>query len=486
MSALSAAVYDSLNATSAKAYADIGALYVTPTPPKWQGLQFYGGNPLCLEGSSPSSFVLTSFLIADDCSVTTSAYLFIEPTAMVMALALVNDSVASICETSTWCSGSLTPAAALAAAVPLDEQLVMGAASAVALLNVSLMQFALDATTWRLLLQPLLDSSSFAFYGWVILFEWVRGEREVISFQGDNGTLVLISDIYDTRLRTPSSAGLQRSSIGVSYMLVYANLLLASITMIALLAATLTRDMVVVTNVLAFSRVAGSTWLGRPLLLLRGATAIVLLSSSSTVVKRPFNVFAQLTLDARPLFMTLLFAWEATWVGYALHELLLPCSVANVRTIGMLATGLGWLCMVLVDVTWPVLATATVSRSCSGDYSAVVCDSIVVELGNFHRILLLGSLACGFVLCFSLLQPYLKTTRHPPVLWRDARLSMVGHAFLAPQLDLVARLSSGLIPLSNQSVLDLKLWRLLNTSPTVTLPSSPAAARTSDSPKPSW
>ncbi|EQC28289.1 hypothetical protein SDRG_13970 [Saprolegnia diclina VS20] len=405
---------------------------------------------------------------------------------MVMALALVNDSVASICaqETSTWCNESIADAAVVAPSVLVDHHLVSEAATAIVSLNVSLLQFASRASSprWSLLLQPLLEPS-FVYFSWIILFEWVRGEREVVSFEGDNGTLVLVSDIYDATSSTPSNAVLGRSSIGVYYILLYANLVLATVTAITLLSSALSLNGISIINVLAFTRVAGSTWIGRPLLLLRGVSALVLLSSGDAALVRRFNVHTQLTVPARSLVETFLFAWEATWVGYVVHELLLPLQAHDARFVGALTTMLHWLCMVVVDVASPVSVTATVTRSCvtHNVYYDFVCESVVVALGSTHRLTFLCALECALVPVLWLLLHLGRRSRNVYTYRVDARLSIVGQAFLlqGPPLDPVARLSSGLVALWRQGLLDLKLWRLLDTSPTTSLvmPMSSSVAR---------
>ncbi|KDO16484.1 hypothetical protein SPRG_17993, partial [Saprolegnia parasitica CBS 223.65] len=66
---------------------------------------------------------------------------------------------------------------------------------------------------YTLLIQPLLEAE-FAFYGWALLLDWVYGRREVVSFEGDDLTLVLISDAYDVTPSTSTGATLGTATIG--------------------------------------------------------------------------------------------------------------------------------------------------------------------------------------------------------------------------------------------------------------------------------
>ncbi|EQC33781.1 hypothetical protein SDRG_08466, partial [Saprolegnia diclina VS20] len=66
-------------------------------------------------------------------------------------------------------------------------------------LNIELMIFAkVNASApLGLLHTNILDPSEvgFGFFAWTYLYDWVVGNREVISFQGDSGTLTVLTDI---------------------------------------------------------------------------------------------------------------------------------------------------------------------------------------------------------------------------------------------------------------------------------------------------
>ncbi|EQC27632.1 hypothetical protein SDRG_14543 [Saprolegnia diclina VS20] len=280
---VSAALYESLNSASPTTYATLRTLTVAPIPPAWKQYVYYGGNLMC-SYDTPQTFLQPPFTTTDACDVQTLWTVSVAPLAMVSALSLVSDSIESICAlgTSDACTPFLQQAKTLALRT-LNQTLVQDAVTAVRALDVSVIQAASDVTetNYTLLRQPLLDQSPFAFYGWVLLFDWVVGVREVVSFEGDNGTLVLISDDYDTTAQTsPASSVLSRASITVYYLVVYSTLVLGALVLVCTVGLCSHRRPVHRASIAYFYRVASSTWLGRPLVLLRGTTAMLLLSSA--------------------------------------------------------------------------------------------------------------------------------------------------------------------------------------------------------------
>ncbi|EQC28288.1 hypothetical protein SDRG_13969 [Saprolegnia diclina VS20] len=482
---LISAFHDTLNASSAALYSALdGALVVTPVPPAWpSNLLVYGGSPFCTY-LEPQTYVQAPFTSTDDCTRSSQWTVRIPRRSLVLALALVNDSIDVICAqqslTSTICAKTLLAAKELAPRGHRDSTLLQNATAAVAALNISVMQFASDVSqaNYSLLLQPLLQPP-FAFYGWILLLDWIAGIREVISLQGDNGTLVLISDAYDTTSTTPTSAVIGSSTLGLYYLVAYSVVALGAVALATLVVSTVSHHDVTGTNFFVFNRVAGSTWLGRPLLLLRGGSAILLLSSAPISLTQPYGVFVQLALPRHSIWETSIMAWEATWVSYVLHEVVLPLRYQNACFLAILGTALAWLCTVIIDVAWPLTVTTSVDRECSiaEAYYTMLCASAVVQTGHRQRLLLLSAVQCLGLPCLWLFNWAKCKNRQSPSL-KDARLPFVGQVFLASRHDAAAQLASGLIPLGPWLFLDLKLWRLLITSPSVAIigPFEPHAA----------
>ncbi|KAF0696424.1 Aste57867_12842 [Aphanomyces stellatus] len=66
-------------------------------------------------------------------------------------------------------------------------------------LNISLMQYVSQNDLYSVLYKPLLDTKdpNWSFYGWLHLLDWLQGTREVVSFEGDANTFVLVSKQYE-------------------------------------------------------------------------------------------------------------------------------------------------------------------------------------------------------------------------------------------------------------------------------------------------
>ncbi|KDO25728.1 hypothetical protein SPRG_09027 [Saprolegnia parasitica CBS 223.65] len=436
VSILSASIYGSLNSTTAAMYNALPTLRLAPMPLAWTSgpYVFYGGSPLCTYGKA-QAYLLPPFSMHDRCVVQAPWTISLPPISMIAALVLVNDTVDSICalQSSETCSSVLSRLESFRGweLSSLHAHHVRDAAAAVANLDVSIIQLASDVDgNYTLLIQPLLETA-FAFYGWALLLDWVHGRREVVSFEGDDLTLVLISDAYDVTPSTSTGATLGTATIGVYYALVYACALLGAVTVVTILWATYARNTLTSINLFAFNRVAGSTWLGRPLLLLRGMSAILLLSSAPIDVTRSHDVFMQLALPRRSVLETLLLAWEATWISYVLHELLLPLDAGRAFFIGSASTGLAVLGISVMELGWPTAVVAAIDRP--------------AKTGDPKRLVLLLWIPCVLFVPLWLL------------------LSGVGRAFLAcnPALDGVGRVASGLFRLQSYYTFDLKLWRVL-------------------------
>ena len=72
------------------------------------------------------------------------------------------------------------------------------------------------------------------------MYDWVEGRREVVSFEGDRGKLVLISDLVDPLLNTPRETDIPFS------MAYYLHLGVQYVTVMITLVAVLTLFYVVV------------------------------------------------------------------------------------------------------------------------------------------------------------------------------------------------------------------------------------------------
>ncbi|KAF0713821.1 hypothetical protein As57867_004184, partial [Aphanomyces stellatus] len=194
----------------------------TMAPREWNGdnMTYYGGNPLCFSGL-PRSYVQQSFGYDDACSEphppmtlvssTTNIMLAIFLQAKTTTFAATTQSfltqVSDICglnqdnSTIASCNVALVSAytafqAWSTASVPsIPTSLV----SDILPLNISLMQYVSQNDLYSVLRKPLLDTTdpNWSFYGWLHLLDWLQGTREVVSFEGDANTFVLVSKQYE-------------------------------------------------------------------------------------------------------------------------------------------------------------------------------------------------------------------------------------------------------------------------------------------------
>ncbi|EQC26435.1 hypothetical protein SDRG_15716 [Saprolegnia diclina VS20] len=110
-------------------------------------------------------------------------------------------------------------------------------------LNIGLMQYATAANgSWVVLQQPLLEPS-FAFFGWVFLFDWVLGNREVVP-----------------QLYTTGTQPLQTATQILYYLVVATSIVLVTVGGIVLIYAVKSRFRFNGVNLFFFNRIAGASF----------------------------------------------------------------------------------------------------------------------------------------------------------------------------------------------------------------------------------
>ncbi|RHY11236.1 hypothetical protein DYB25_000769 [Aphanomyces astaci] len=104
---------------------------------------------------------------------------------------------------------------------------------------------------------------------------WVLGQREVVSIEGDVGTLVLrsvsasVTDTLPNPLDVPQNVALYSRAVCI-----YITSMLSFVVILASLAVIASVSCVEVCNVLVLPRVVGIVWTGRPLLFARSVVAL--------------------------------------------------------------------------------------------------------------------------------------------------------------------------------------------------------------------
>ncbi|OQR82372.1 hypothetical protein ACHHYP_16161 [Achlya hypogyna] len=453
-------------------------LQLHPTPPTWRNEStrlFYGGSMLCLGGSA-FSYVQAPFSALTTCEKQSPLTVSLTSRALLFSLAVLPSEAATICalQTLTSCTPHVDGAIALLQKYPLATDgwasAVAKATAAVAQLNISLIQYATDEAqlAWSLLWLPVLEPS-WAFYGWNMLLEWVDGAREVVAFEGDAATLVLVSDTYTTMASEPSATSLSHATTAVYYLVFYSTGLLGLLVVGTTVIAFVDRLKFQPGNLVHFYRVAGSTWLGRPLLFIRGCTALLLLGTAPIAIASTQGT-ASIELPTRPLFESMLLAWEATWITYVLQELLLPFDPQGVHAAGYISTAVAWATTVLLTTFDSCSVVSAVDRQCSGMTPHITCTSVRIQVGSANRVLQLLVVQTLVVPVVVVVASHVhRHDGHRTASHGGISVSGVGHCFLVPlkpgaPLDPVAKLLSGLIQCTFRGrsyTFDTKLWTLV-------------------------
>ncbi|KAF0696460.1 hypothetical protein As57867_012733, partial [Aphanomyces stellatus] len=176
-----------------------------PTPPSWASQpnsSFYGGSPLCLL-NAPQPYIQQTFSFYDVCDYQLPFTVTVDWKAGVFASLANTISTAATCGLQTaslacfdhW-QTIVNTSTTLMESSSLNIAMWHVAAADVKALNASIIQYTTseaDPTTWRLLHQPLLQDAAWAPFGWALLYDWVQSKREVVSFEGDVSTIVLMS-----------------------------------------------------------------------------------------------------------------------------------------------------------------------------------------------------------------------------------------------------------------------------------------------------
>ncbi|KAF0685284.1 Aste57867_22790 [Aphanomyces stellatus] len=473
---------------------------LVPTPTAWLDPTrlYYGGNPMCLFGG-PQPFVQETFGFNDACLSQLPLTVSLTPMSSVFAALVLGSSL----DVDATCALTAPPVAScddtLVAVVQVTRDmatvataltpLVQSAADAIASTTVSLMQFATasDGTNWTVLRHPLLQDQEWAFFGWTFVYDWVQGKREVVSFEGDVSSLVLVSTAYSPHLVASSATAVCAATKYIYYLVVYVSAVLTLVAMACLLCAIIAvRGSVHAPNLMWFNRVVGSIWIGRPLLVVRGVTAMLLLSTSPLQPTQSNPSFlTRFTLIPRAWPETLIVAGEATWTLYVVHDFLTVVNVFGLTTTscGPVSSWLAWAVLAGLDMLCPVQPTVTLHRQCTAldmDQS-IDCSSGRLSIGSVDRLVLVVAVqVAALVLSIGIMWGYRHKSRCVVEQYGQQPRHVLGVAavYLAPMpkvmgdgphmlwsMDKVSCLMAGLVVLEwpgnfQTYTFDVKVWAL--------------------------
>ncbi|OQR99901.1 hypothetical protein ACHHYP_03994 [Achlya hypogyna] len=454
------------NSTARSAMEGIGDFTLTPTPAMWvdPSLMFSGGNPMCGFGT-PLPFVQQTFSFDDVCGsqlpLTVEWNAFNSLFARHVLGTVVNDSICALCPTAQQheCSRAFAATAHIRADVPLNQSMV----SEVATLNLGVMQFVQSFYDGDVIQHQKLLEPTWAFFGVMMLYDWALGIREALVITGDVSQLSIISAAYTPLANT---APLPPPGLG-PYLLLLSTIVTYTLTTVAVGAIVLwlyrgNRASPWQT----FWPVAGSVWVSRNILAVRGCMAIVCLGSVPLQTTLT-SAFARLNVGARPWLQSCVLAGESLWFSFFLHDLWLPYTYTTVEWSAPVFGVITWLVVVAIDMLAPPALTASINRSCDAETMDYLrCSSGHVVIGSWARVLVLGAVhVAGLTAC--LLWTWIHRRRSNVVSYPHLALPLVAATRGSQSLNDVAAWMAGLVVISYRGtdyLFDVKLWRLVNLS----------------------
>ncbi|KAF0685864.1 Aste57867_22301 [Aphanomyces stellatus] len=260
-------------------------------------------------------------------------------------------------------------------------------------LNVSILQYVQQnaSSPVQLMTFPLFDPTdpSFFYWSWLYALEWATSDREVVTFQGDVGTINVI-----TECAMPVYQPVQTHELPTIFSLYarsavqYVTGVLLSIVLGVLLYTVWCRGRVNGLNLFLVNRVAGVVWVGRPLLLLRGITALALLSTASLELTLTHSLVTGFVVPTVPWYKVVLSGGEATWLVYILDDLLMAWTKEHTQLHSSWDALLVWAVVGVFTQAQPVVHSASIDPTCQIDEMdfQLVCASGRVTIGQVTRL----------------------------------------------------------------------------------------------------
>ncbi|OQR96660.1 hypothetical protein THRCLA_07201 [Thraustotheca clavata] len=400
------------SATFRAAYnAIVGAsLDIVPLGWRTPGSVHYGGSPMCPFGGG-TTFVQPQFSWDDSCSSELKATFKVTPEIILFGIGVPDTSTAaSVCTLAQTTSASCTTIAnaaitawnTLALADPTRANTISTLSIAVTndvkAMNIEIVQNSKVQGNYTVLHQAILSSSAYDVFGWMELMDWVHGYREVVSFQGDVATFVLMSEPVAPRqfMALPLEVP-QASSVYLWAISIFTTIGLVGVSILTFLYILMDRLEFDTRQLFFFNRIVGPVWVGRPLLLVRAFTALLALSTAPVdfVVTDGLSRFQYAT---RSWFDSLILTAEGTWLTYVVNDFLLVVTGELSILYAPLSSLSVWIITLVWDLAAPVQVTASLKRNCTRtnfDHQ-VACTSGSVAIGSSTRLLsfIIVNIAC--------------------------------------------------------------------------------------------
>ncbi|KAF0691140.1 Aste57867_17564 [Aphanomyces stellatus] len=472
------------NATALQTFRKMDGISLTPFPPAFSGpdMAYYGGNLLCLF-NPPTPYPQTMIAFDDSCTQQLPFTILASNIALLFALfasgATNAISICSLQGANNDCLQSLHQVQQMLVQFALNNVTPLRALKTQAAIDtpsIQWTQYAQDATgNWLLLQQPLLDSdTNWSFYGWLAIFDWMEGTREVIRLEGDASTIVVISEVCPV-FSLPTGTTSQQSGPRMFFSLVvYTSIMCICISLVLAIYAILARFQIAGENLFAFNRVAGVIWVGRPLLVLRGLTAILVLSTSQTQLVSELG-YTKFISSPRSVWETMIIAGETTWLTYCANDAFIIFNTGLTKVAAPVASFFTWTTILILETKSPIKLVAVLDRGCdtgTSDFEVLYCQSGQVIVGEWNRIVVLLLINWAWI-TFSYILAVASKRRGRLITKAPLIIHGTAAAFLYIQeledddlwqLDHAACVLSGLLPFWSRGgkyLFDVKLWIVL-------------------------
>ncbi|KAF0692826.1 Aste57867_16133 [Aphanomyces stellatus] len=157
-------------------------------------------------------------------------------------------------------------------------------------------------------------------------------------------------------------------------------------------------------HMIPFNLIAGHVWVGRPLMLLRGLTAVCFLSTSTLELVTPHTgLISYFESPAPNIFSIFLSSTQISWLVYVVVDTFSIFTSQYTANYSTLSAIIVTMVVFVWSVAVPPTHSASIARSCTivaVDFD-VVCTSGIVRIGDVTRFTqLIIVCACCTLLCF--------------------------------------------------------------------------------------
>ncbi|KAF0699724.1 Aste57867_9738 [Aphanomyces stellatus] len=243
------------------------------------------------------------------------------------------------------------------------------------------------------------------FFSWLYLFDWIEGKREVVTFEGDVDSVTTISAPVDldTRPVNGQEIPLNMSSY-ILRVVQYITIVLFGVGCIVCIYILTSQGYVEGLHMIPFNLIAGHVWVGRPLMLLRGLTAVCFLSTSTLELVTPHTgLISYFESPAPNIFSIFLSSTQISWLVYVVVDTFSIFTSQYTANYSTLSAIIVTMVVFVWSVAVPPTHSASIARSCTivaVDFD-VVCTSGIVRIGDVTRFTqLIIVCACCTLLCF--------------------------------------------------------------------------------------